>query len=488
MDNINKKPNLIYILADDMGYGDVSALNEKSAFKTPNFDAMCEGGMAFTDAHSSSAVCTPSRYSILTGRYNWRSRLKSYVLGGYSPPLIEQGRLTLASMLKSHGYQTAMVGKWHLGMQFGGQYEEAPAFAPPAGVDYTLPITGGPTDHGFEYYFGISASLDMPPYVYIENNRFCEVPTKETENHGKKFWRKGPTADGFRHEEVLPRLTAKAVEKIHQLKNQPFFLYFALPSPHTPILPDENFKGKSGTNEYGDYVLMCDDVVGQIRSTLKELGIQKDTVLIYTSDNGCSPEADFEELAAFGHNPSYVFRGHKADIYEGGHRIPLLVEWPEGVPKGKECNETCCLTDTMATMADLLNISLPDNAAEDSISNLPLWKQPDSGPVRKYTVHQSIDGSLSLRMGYIKLEMCPGSGGWSYPKPGEEPAGQPVFQMYDLSSDISEQHNIISKHPVLAKKMENDLRNIVFSGRSTPGRPQLNSGDTTWPAVKWLEQ
>lgn len=487
MRNDQKKPNLIYILADDMGYGDVSALNEKSAFQTPAFDAMCQNGMAFTDAHASSAVCTPSRYSILTGRYNWRSRLKEYVLGGYSPPLIEKERLTLPGMLRQNGYRTAMVGKWHLGMQFGGEYEEAPAFAPCEGVDYAAPITGGPVHRGFDYYYGISASLDMPPYVYIENDRFTALPTHDTENTGKRFWRKGPTADNFVHQEVLLHLTEKALGCIREMEDDPFFLYFPLPAPHTPILPGEGFQGASDTNEYGDFVLMCDDVVSQIRACLRELGIEKDTILVYTSDNGCSPEADFAELAQYGHNPSYVFRGHKADIYEGGHRIPLLVEWPDAIHGGSRCNETVCLTDIMATMANLLDIPLPDSAAEDSVSNLALWRKPDAGPVRKFTVHQSIDGSLAIRANELKLEMCPGSGGWSFPKPGEETPDMPSFQLYDLTQDVGERHNIIEERPAMAACMRQQLADIVRLGRSTPGAPQKNNGEDVWQAVRWLQ-
>lgn len=482
-----RKPNLIYILADDMGFGDVSVLNENAAFKTPAFDEICKNGMAFTDAHASSAVCTPSRYSILTGRYNWRSRLKQHVLGGYSSPLIEKGRLTLPEMLRQSGYRTAMVGKWHLGMQFGGAYEEEPDFATSEGVDYAAPIEDGPLQHGFDYYYGISASLDMPPYVYIENDHFTSMPCKNTQGSGKGFWRNGPTAEDFIHEEVLQTLTDKALDVISDMHTEPFFLYFPLTAPHTPILPTGKFRGASHTNEYGDFVLMCDDVVGQIRSRLRLLGIEKDTILIYTSDNGCSPEADFKELEKYGHNPSYIFRGHKADIYEGGHRVPLLVEWPGTISQNAICEETVCLTDIMATMAEMLEVDLPDEAAVDSISNLPLWKKPADGPVREYTVHQSIDGSLAIRNKRYKLEMCPGSGGWSYPKPGEETEDMPRWQLYDMQEDVEEQKNIIEEQPAIAQKLREKLLEIVRMGRSTPGVPQKNDGVEVWGAVNWIK-
>lgn len=225
---------------------------------------------------------------------------------------------------------------------------------------------------------------------------------------------------------------------MEEYREEPFFLYFPMPAPHTPILPASQFCGKSGTNEYGDFVLHCDDVAGRIDRKLKELGLYENTIVIYTSDNGCSPMADYPELLSQGHNPSYVFRGTKADIYEGGHRIPLIVQWPDRVPEGRRCSRIVCLCDIMATMADILGISLDAETAVDSVSNLPLWLNPDEEEVRADLIHQSIDGSLSIRKGKFKLEMCPGSGGWSEPKPGEEPEGAPSFQLYDLSEDIGE--------------------------------------------------
>ena len=487
---MKQTPNIIYILADDMGYGDISALNENCPYETPNFDALAGNGIAFTDAHATSAVCTPSRYGILTGRYNWRSSLKSYVIGGYSSPLIEPEQSTVASMLQTHGYRTAAIGKWHLGMDFAKtpDFYELPDFDACEGVDYSKKIENSPIAYGFDYYYGISGSLDMPPYIYIENDRFTSLPDHVTKGTGKGFFREGPTAPDFVHENVLDELTDKVLDTIQEYQKQdsPFFLYYAMPAPHTPILPALQFQGKSGTNEYGDFVLHCDDVVGRIRNKLQELGIQDNTILIYTSDNGCSPMANYEELLAAGHNPSYVFRGTKADIYEGGHRIPLLVEWPERIPKGKQCERIVCLSDLMATLADLLEIPLGDADAVDSVSNLPLWDDPESGEVREDLVHQSIDGSLSIRIGQYKLEMCPGSGGWSDPKSGEEDADAPRFQLYDLSQDIGERTNIIEEHPEIAKRMRKILKAHVLNGRSTPGAPQKNTGGSVWETVNWL--
>ncbi len=487
---MNKRhPNVIYILADDMGYGDISALNERCPFTTPHLDGIAREGLAFTDAHATSAVCTPSRYGILTGRYNWRSRLKSYVVGGYSEPLIEKGRKTVADLFRSQGYRTAMIGKWHLGMDFAKtpDFYEKPDFDACEGVDYSGVIRNSPVSNGFEYFFGISGSLDMPPYIYIENDHFTELPDRITKNTGKKFWREGPTGPSFHHEHVLDELTGKVCEKITEYCKEPFFIYFPMPAPHTPILPGKEFQGKSGTNEYGDFVLHCDDAVGRIIDRLKEEGLYENTILIYTSDNGCSPMADYPELMARGHNPSYVFRGTKADIYEGGHRIPLLVQWPAAVGGGRTCSQIVCLSDFMATMAEILGVELPDNMGEDSVSNLPVW-MGSSGEVRRDVVHQSIDGSLSIRRGRFKLEMCPGSGGWSDPEPGKEDPSLPRFQLYDLSKDIGERENVIGKYPRIAGELRNALKEYVVNGRSTPGSPQPNNGRRVWETVRWLDE
>ena len=286
------KPNLIYILADDMGYGDISALNEHCGFTTKYLDQMAERGMCFTDAHATSAVCTPSRYGILTGRYNWRSRLKSHVMGGYSQALIEEGRRTVADFLREDGYRTIMVGKWHLGMNFATEpgFVEQPDFDACDHVDYSGKIERSPIANGFDYFYGISASLDMPPYIYIENDRFTAQPDHITRGSGKGYFREGPTAPGFVHAHVLDELTDKVLEQIEENKDRPFFLYFPMPAPHTPILPAKRFLGKSGTNEYGDFVLHVDDVVGRINQKLCETGLLDNTIVIYTSDNGCSPD------------------------------------------------------------------------------------------------------------------------------------------------------------------------------------------------------
>lgn len=483
------KPNIVYILADDMGYGDVSANNENCPFVTPNFDLMAAEGLRFTDAHSSSAVCTPSRYSILTGRYNWRSTLKSYVLGGYSQPLIKEGRETIASFLKAQGYSTNIVGKWHLGMKFktDDSFVEQPDFDACTGVDYSAPILNSPIDYGFDYFYGISGSLDMPPYIYIENNHFTQLPDHETSSSGKAFWRKGPTAPDFVHEEVLGKLTDKVLKLIEEKKEEPFFIYFPLPAPHTPILPTKKFLNSSNTNEYGDFVLECDDCVAQVINKLKAEGLYENTIVVFTSDNGCSPSADFQELKAKGHNPSYIFRGTKADIYEGGHRIPLLITYPNLIKGGKVSSSLVCLTDFYRTVADLLGVSLPDNTAEDSVSMLPIFELSEKEQTRTELIHQSIDGSLSIREGKWKLEMCAGSGGWSYPILGKDDfSNLPKYQLYDLSNDIKESHNVIEDHPDVFKHLKALLTKQIKEGRSTKGTIQENDGVAVWETIKWI--
>ncbi|MBI2947305.1 MAG: arylsulfatase [Verrucomicrobia bacterium] len=471
-------PNIVYILADDLGYGDVQCLNPEGKIATPHIDRLAAAGMIFTDAHSSASVCTPTRYGILTGRYNWRSRLKSGVLGGFSQRLIEPGRLTVPELLKKHGYETACLGKWHLGMDwplkeggFAKDYDEAWK------VDYTRPIRNGPTALGFDYYFGISASLDMPPYVFIENDRTTGVPTVE-----KKWIRQGPAHADFEAIDVLPELTRRAVGFIDKQAaksraGEPFFLYVALTAPHTPILPVPEWQGKSGLNDYADFVGQVDGTVGQVLQALERNSLKESTLVTFTSDNGCSPAAKFQELAAKGHHPSQRFRGHKADIFEGGHRVPFIVRWPGKIKPGSVSHQLICLTDFMATCAGILGTKLPNDAAEDSVSFLPALLGKTKRPLRDAVVHHSINGSFSIRLGKWKLELCSDSGGWSAPKPGSpETQRLPSIQLYDLARDIGETNNLLSKHPEVVKRLTKTLEKYVSDGRSTPGSKQPNTG------------
>lgn len=478
---IEQKPNIIYILADDMGYGDVSCFNEKSKIKTSHIDALAEQGMKFTDAHSNSAVCTPTRYGILTGRYAWRSPMKSGVLWSYDTALIATNRLTVASFLKKKGYETACIGKWHLGLDWAKKAN--------GDVDFLQKIKKTPTSLGFDYFYGITASLDIPPYFYIENDRITATKIDSIGGtSGKGFWRNGPIGNDFKHEEVLPVLTQKALDFIQkQDKNKPYFLYFPLPAPHTPILPTKEYLGKSGTNEYGDFVLMVDDVVGKVMAAVKARGEENNTIIVFTSDNGCSPTADFKELADLGHNPSYVFRGAKADIFEGGHHVPFIVKWQNRVAANTVCTKTVCLTDFFATCADIFDEKLPDEAGEDSFSLLPLLLNKPLKYKREATVLHSIEGYFAIQKGKWKLEMCAGSGGWSFPKSEKEAEGLPPIQLYDLENDIGETKNVQAAYPSVVKELTALLTQYVKNGRSTKGKSQKNEGSFLLKTMPWLK-
>ena len=484
------KPNIVFILCDDLGCGDVACNNPEGKIPTPRIDRLAGEGMRFTNAHTTSSVCTPTRYGVLTGRYNWRSRLQSGVLGGLSPPLIEPGRLTVAGLLRQNGYHTACIGKWHLGMKwplkpdaegFGDRIEKGPEGW---NVDYGQPITEGPNSVGFDYYFGIAASLDMVPYTFIENDRVTAIPTVD-----KAFpmmlgrsgmTRRGPGATEFEAVDVLPTLTRKAVEYIAQrtapgADQKPFFLYLPYASPHTPIVPSPEWQGRSGLNYYADFVMQTDACVGEVLDALAKHGAADNTLVIFTSDNGCSPQADFPALQEKGHNPSSIFRGHKADIWDGGHRVPFIVRRPGKVKAGATSDQLVSLVDLMATCADLLQVKLPDNAAEDSVSFLPVLLGKADGPVREALVHHSINGKFSIRQGRWKLELCPGSGGWSSPRdPQAVKQGLPPIQLYDMQDDPGEQHNVQAEHPEIVKNLTALLERYVAQGRSTPGAPQEN--------------
>ena len=479
------KPNIIFILADDMGYGDVSILGkELSKIKTPNIDGLATQGVVFTDAHSSSSVCTPTRYSILTGRYNWRSTLKQGVIYGYSKALIQPGRQTIASMLKKQGYTTAAIGKWHLGWDWNN------IDAGEENVDFSKPIENGPTTLGFDYFYGFNGSLDMPPYVYVENNMPTAIPNRETENKDKyAFWRKGPTAPDFEHEKALPNIISRACKYIEEKSKlgQPYFLYLPIPAPHTPILPTEKYREKSGLGSYGDFVIMVDDMVGRIVDAVEKSGKAKNTLIVFTSDNGCSPAAGIANLKTQGHYPNYIYRGHKADLFDGGHRIPCIVKWPKkSAPH--YVNQTICLTDFYATFAAINGYKLEDSEGEDSYNILPLLEsETHIEPIREATVFHSFYGQFTIRKGKWKLLLSPSSGGWSFPKPGKDNkriAQLPKLQLYDMQADPSEKNNLCDKYPDVVNELCSLFFDYVKSGRSTPGNPQKNDGPESWKQLE----
>ncbi|MGB0369962.1 MAG: sulfatase family protein [Opitutales bacterium] len=481
-----ERPNIIYIIADDMGYGDVSALNPESKIQTPHLDHMAAEGMVFTDAHSSSSVCTPTRYNVMTGRYNWRTKLQRGVVNGYEPPLIEADRLTIANLLQENGYNTAMIGKWHLGMNH-------PFAEPPASykknlknlvINWDQPLTGTPTCNGFDYFWGHNASLDFPPYNYIENDRYqsqnlryVDKKLMKSELGITKGFRPGWIADNFDPFETLDEFYDRSAEYILKAdKDTPFFLYIPLTSPHTPIIPTSEWKGKSGLGDYGDFVMQTDAGVGQILSALDAAGITENTLILFTADNGCSPAADIDALIAQGHFPNYIYRGAKADIWEGGHRVPHIVRWPAAIKAGTQTDRLTVLGDIVATAADIIATDLPADGAEDSVSFLPtLIGKTEETAATRAIVNHSISGQFAIRTPEWKLIFTAGSGGWSKPKDKDAAKqGLPKFQLYNMIKDPQETTNLYTQFPEVEKRLYDTLMEFIENGRSTPG-PKLEN-------------
>lgn len=451
------KPNIIYILADDLGAGDLRCYNSASKIPTPDIDKLASQGMRFTDMHSPSSVCTPTRYGILTGRYAWRTRLKKGVLNGESPYLIERDRLTVASMLHGQGYTTAGIGKWHLGLGTAAK------------TDYAKSLRPGPLDAGFDSYFGIPASLDMPPYLYFENDRTVEQPTKEIGDIREQrgiFWRGGPIAPSFRHIDVLPKLKERAVQFLERQRgaSKPFFLYLPLTGPHTPWLPTKEFVGKAKAGPYGDFVTQVDATVGEVMATLERIGQAANTLLILASDNGAhwTPE----EIAMHQHRANGNVRGQKADIYDGGHRIPFIARWDGKIAKGAVSNQVGCLTDLMATVAEITGYSLPKNAGEDSYSLAPAMLGATNPAARQAIVHHSSEGMFGIRKGFWKLNLGRGSGGFSTPVNVTPKAGEPEGELYNIAEDPLETNNLYLKHPEKVVELTAVLDQYKREGRS----------------------
>jgi len=454
------KPNIVILLADDLGWGDPVCYQAESKMVTPHIDHLAKQGLRFTDSHTNSSVCTPTRYGLLTGRYAWRTSLKTGVLGGYSPLLIESGRLTVASLLKSQGYSTAGIGKWHLGL--GSEKK----------TDFDKPLKPGPNDCGFDYYFGIPASLDMPPYVFIENDHPTEPPSamidgsKMRREGGGGFWRAGAIGPTFKHENVLPTLTDKAVEFIgQQSAAKPFFLYVPFNSPHTPWMPIKDFQGKSKVGWYGDFVQQTDDCVGRILAALDKAKLSDNTLVIFTSDNGAHWLAS--DIEQFGHRANAQWRGQKADIWEAGHRVPFIVRWPGHVPSDKTSDVTICHTDILATVAEIVGVKLPHDAGEDSFSFVSaLAGTQPSQPTRPAIVHHSISGQFGIRQGEWKLCLGLGSGGFTAPKKVEPKANDPHGQLYNLKDDPGETNNRWLQETAMVERLTKLLELYQKSGRS----------------------
>ena len=455
-----KRPNIVYILCDDLGWGDIDAFNPGSLIPTPVMNGFAQQSMRFTDMHSSSAVCTPSRYSIMTGRYPWRGKLKKGVLGGEAPCLIEDGRMTVASLLKANGYYTAGVGKWHLGLG-----NETP-------LDPKKPLRPGPISLGFDYFYGIPASLDMKPYFYFENETVVEQPT--VHDPGRKqppvgvFWREGERAPHFDFPQVLPTITQKAVDQItqHGSSETPMFLYVALPSPHTPWLPLPEYRGKSKAGDYGDYVVEVDAMIGRVLDAIKASGKEDNTIVVITSDNGAWwNERDIDRTH---HRANADWRGEKADVWEAGHRIPFMVRWPGHIAPASVADQTASLTDLMATSAALLDVKLPDNAGEDSFNNLPVWLGETKAPIRSSIIDESNDGMFTIREGDWKIEFGLGSGGFTEPEHIAPTPGGPQGQLYNLATDPHEQNNLWLQKPDIVAHLTKLLNDQMNAGRTRP--------------------
>ncbi len=480
----NLLPNIVIILADDLGYGDPQIYNSESKIPTPNIDGLATKGMLFTDAHTPSSVCTPTRYGLLTGRYAWRTALKKGVLWMWDKPLIAPNKFTIPKMLKKKNYNTACIGKWHLGWRWpSNQGEGYMNDTVPVGdyklkgrnelwkkIDFTKPLGGGPLEAGFDYYFGDDVP-NFAPYTFFENNTLTKSPNQLKPNN--MFGGVGPMAKDWQLEEVMPKITQKAVEYIKEQASdtKPFFLYFALTAPHTPIAPTNNFKGISKAGLYGDFVNEVDWSVGQIIETLKKTGQFKNTVLIFTSDNG-SPQKDGTNMGGqiasvkkYGHDPSRPWKGMKADIWEGGHRVPFIVSWPNKIKAKSVSNQLLCLTDLSATLAAILGISKERETMEDSYDISPILLGNDT-PIRKDIIHHSIDGTFAVRKDNWKLILGKDSGGFSK---GLKIKGIPVDtkgQLYNLAEDPSELKNLYSQYPEKVKKLTELLSHHQENGYS----------------------
>ncbi len=458
------QPHIVIILADDLGWGDVRAYNSASNIPTPNMDRLADQGMRFLDAHSSASVCTPTRYGLLTGRYSWRTRLKRGVLWPPAKPLIEQDRETVASLLQNAGYYTAIVGKWHLGLDWVMVGKDS--------IDFSEPLRDGPNDHGFDASFIFAGSSDMKPYTYVKNGRVTEKPTGYAP--GGRFGQAGPSIPDLRPEDILPRFLREAKQVIdghaRNRQDEPLFLYFPLTAPHKPVAPAEQFQGKTKLGAYGDFVHQVDWSVGQVVQKLKEHQMFDNTLLIVTSDNGTSPNAA-EEAIEMGHDVNGPFRGLKATIWEGGHRIPFIATWPGVIASGATSDERISLNDFMATFAALTEQSLDPSAGEDSYNILPvLMSEPYETPVREATVVRSGGGCLAILKNNWKLAKCPGSGsGWAgSPTTGEaRDRGLPPVQLYNLKTDTAEARNLQAEEHEKVDELQQLLEQYIEEGRST---------------------
>ncbi len=455
------RPHIVFILSDDMGYGDLKVYNSESKIPTPHLDRLAAEGMVFTDAHAGGSTCKPSRYALFTGRFSARRQ----TLNDRAGPLLEEGRATIASLLRDNGYQTAMVGKWHLGFdqKVRTSSEKSAGFA----FDYDQPLTGGPVDRGFETLFGMHASLDIPPYFYIENRSPVMAPTDTVDDRTSvggpedwnriqgEFWRGGPVAPDFKHIEVTPRFASEACKVIENRDDsRPLFLYLALPSPHTPWLPTEEFLGKSGAGMYGDFVMQVDDVVGQVMASLDTAGISDETLVFFTSDNG--PVWYDKDTDRFGHRATGPLLGAKGSVWEGGHRMPFIARWPDEIDAGSKTGHTVSFVDVFATFADLAGQGeIEEGAAEDSESFLPILLDPNGKRAPRPPILHS---DRVIRDGDWKLIDTKRSRGFTSDRNKDY-----GIELFNLAEDISESNNLIDAMPEKADDLRAKMRAILES-------------------------
>jgi arylsulfatase A len=483
------RPNIVLILADDLGYGDVGCYNDRSQVATPHIDRLANEGMRFTDAHSPSTVCTPTRYGLMTGQMPFRVPNGGAVFTGVGgPSLIAPGRLTLPKLLREQGYSTACVGKWHVGLTFfdrAGQPVRANGLDAVRQVDFSRRIEGGPVDHGFDSFFGTACCPTTDwLYAFIENDR---VPAPPTGLLDKSSLPKHAYADDCRGGLIAPNFSLEDVDLVFLEKSrrfltdhvrrspkQPFFLYHAAQAVHLPSFAAKPFQGKSQAGPHGDFLLQLDYVVGELLTTLEQLGVADDTLVLFTSDNGPETTSVVQMRADYDHDGARPWRGMKRDAWEGGHRVPFVVRWPARVKAGAVCDQLVSLTDVLATVAAIVGVELPHDAAEDGFNLLPALDGNATEPIRPYLLTQAFGGprTLSLRRGNWKLIDHRGSGGNNYdesvlkPFALAETSPDAPGQLYNLATDPGETQNLFAKEPALAAELKSLLEHSKTAGRS----------------------
>lgn len=474
------QPNIVVILADDFGVGDIQAHYPKNKIPTPYLDRLVREGTSFTDAHSPSAVCSPTRYGLLTGRYAWRTALQEWVVAAYEPPLIDAARPTLPGFLRQNGYTTSCIGKWHLGWNWPGPQTslriEAPNGQKNYEWDFTEPIKGGPVDRGFDYFFGLDLP-NLPPFTWIENHRIVIQPTEKyvhDPNEGVVMPRNFvgcPIAPNWKFDDIMPELTRRAVEQVHKLAKQkkPFFLYFSQTSPHEPVVPSKRFKGKSSIAPIADFVMETDWSAGQVIKAVDDAGIADNTIVIFTADNGHSHYTGWQDLIKAGHLPSGPYRGHKGDIWEGGHRVPFIVRWPGQAPAGQSSDRLVSLTDLYATFADLLGRKLPKNGAADSVSFLSALLGDIRDKPRVSLVSHSNHGEFAYRDGDWKLVFKN-----ALPNLNKSRGKKRIVGLYNLKDDIDESDNLAATRPEVVQRLSNRLNALIARGASRSGAVSAN--------------